>query len=406
MLYALHENNASLAAPWRTSARAWLEWSGSPSNPFRGWPMNEVVSAASDLTLRLTQEYPKRPFAIPNVESGGKSYVVTEAVVRDDPFCELRHFIKLGCKTPGPKLLLVAPLSGHHATLLKDTARAFLADYDVYITDWKDARDVPTSKGAFGFDDYVAYVTNYLKHFGERISVVSVCQPTVPVMCAVSLMAAHKDPLRPKAMVMMGGPIDTRSNPSQVNQFAKGHSLSWFKRHLIARVPAQYAGVGRRVYPGFLQHHGFVAMNPDRHMNAHWQYFQNLVRGDESNVEHHRKFYDEYNAVLDLPAEYYLETVERVFQEYHLPLGKMVIAGEKVDPAAIKDVRLMSVEGELDDISCPGQTAAALTMCKNIPAAQKLQFLAPQVGHYGIFSGSKFRKLIYPEIKKFLGVKR
>lgn len=367
--------------------------------------MNDVVSASSDLTLRLTQEYPKRPFDIRSVESKGKTYTVTEAVVADKPFCELRHFIKLGCKNAGPKVLLVAPLSGHHATLLRDTARTFLQDYDVYITDWKDARDVPLSSGAFHFDDYVAYVTEFLRFFDERIMVVSVCQPTVPVMCAVSLMAANKDPLRPKAMVMMGGPIDTRKSPSQVNKFAQGHSLDWFKRHLIARVPGQYKGAGRRVYPGFLQYYGFVAMNPDRHLDAHWKYFKNLIVGDDDNAEQHRKFYDEYNAVLDLPAEYYIETVERVFQEHHLPLGKMTVAGQKVDPAAIKDVRLMSVEGELDDISCPGQTAAALTMCKNISAANKVQYLAPQVGHYGIFSGGKFRKQVYPEIAKFLGTK-
>ncbi len=402
MLYAMHEMQSSMMAPWRTNARAWLEWSASPTNPFRGWPLNEVVSAGSDLTLRLAQEYPKCPFDIKEVLVGGKPVAISETVVVDKPFCELRHFVKQGVKNPGPKLLLVAPLSGHHATLLRDTARTFLQDFDVYITDWKDARDIPASRGAFGFDDYVAYVTDFLRSFKERVIVVSVCQPTVPVMCAVSLMAAHKDPARPKAMVMMGGPIDTRQSPSQVNQFAKGHSLEWFKRHLICRVPGQYPGAGRRVYPGFLQYYGFVAMNPDRHMNAHWKYFQNLIVGDDDNAEHHRKFYDEYNAVLDLPAEYYLETVERVFQEHALPLGKMVVAGEKVDPAAIRDVKLMSVEGELDDISCPGQTAAALTMCKNIPSAQKKQLLAPQVGHYGIFSGSKFRQLIYPEIKKFV----
>ncbi len=405
MLYAIHEMQSSLAAPWRASARHWLEWAGSPTNPYRTWPLNDVVGAASDLTIRLTQEYPKRPFAIDKVTFGGKEFPVAEAVVMDKAFCELRHFVKLGAKNAGPKVLLVAPLSGHHATLLRDTVKTLLQDFDVYLTDWKDARDVPTAKGTFSFDDYVQYVIDYFHYFDERIHVVSVCQPTVPVMCAVALMAARKDPLRPKAMIMMGGPIDTRAHPSQVNEFAKGHSLEWFKRHLIARVPAQYAGVGRRVYPGFLQYYGFVAMNPDRHMKAHWQYFNQLVRGDESSVEHHRKFYDEYNAVLDLPAEYYLETVERVFQEHHLPLGKMVVKGEKIDLAAIKDVRLMSVEGELDDISCPGQTSAALVMCSKIPAVQKEKFIAPQVGHYGIFSGSKFRSVIYPQMKKFLNKK-
>jgi poly(3-hydroxybutyrate) depolymerase len=402
MLYALHELQASMAAPMRAGARAWLDWAASPLNPIRALPLNEFVKATSDVALRLTQHYPKRAFSIHEVESKGKIYPVAESVALAKPFCELRHFAKVGCKKPGPKVLLVAPLSGHHATLLRDTVKAFLQDFDVYITDWVDARLVPVSAGPFGFDDYVHYVTAFMQSFGERITVVSVCQPTVPVLCAISLMAAKKDPLRPRAMVMMGGPIDTRDNPSQVNDFATSHSLDWFKRHLLARVPATYPGVGRRVYPGFLQHYGFVAMNPDRHMKAHWQYFSHLVQGDGSSVAHHREFYDEYNAVLDLPAEYYLETVERVFQEHNLPQGTMVIAGEKVDPAAIRDVKLMSVEGELDDISCPGQTAAALGLCKNIPAAQKIAFVAEQVGHYGIFSGSKFRSRIYPEIRKFI----
>jgi poly(3-hydroxybutyrate) depolymerase len=405
MLYALHELQSALASPWRASARAWLEWSDSSSNPFNGWPGNEVLSAASDLALRLTQQYPKQPFGIHAVEKDSKSYVVSEAVVVDKPFCELRHFSKLNCKNPGPTLLLVAPLSGHHATLLRDTVRTFLQDYDVYITDWKDARNVPLAQGTFGFDDYVSYVKSFLHHFDERIFVVSVCQPTVPVMCAVSLMSAAKDPKRPRAMIMMGGPIDTRFNPSQVNEFAKKNTLDWFKQNLIANVPSQYAGAGRRVYPGFLQYYGFVAMNPDRHANAHWNYFKHLIVGDDDSVEQHRKFYDEYNAVLDLPAEYYLETVERVFQDHHLPLGKMRVAGQTVDPAAIRDVRLMSVEGELDDISCPGQTAAALLLCRNIPTAQKTKFIAPKVGHYGIFSGSKFRSLVYPKMRDFLGRK-
>jgi poly(3-hydroxybutyrate) depolymerase len=277
-----------------------------------------------------------------------------------------------------------------------------LQDHDVYITDWLDAKHVPLAKGKFGFDDYVQWVIDCIQHLGKGISVVSVCQPTVPVLCAIALMAERKDPYRPKSMIMMGGPIDTRKHPSQVNEFATDHSHEWFKKNLIATVPSNYEGSGRRVYPGFLQHHGFVAMNPQRHLKAHLTFFNDLIRGSEIEAEQHRAFYDEYNAVMDMPADYYLETIDRVFQEYHLATGKMLIKGQKVNPSTIKDIALFTIEGEHDDISCPGQTEAAHTLCDNIPEAKRDHLLAPGVGHYGIFAGSKFRSQIYPRMKAFI----
>jgi poly(3-hydroxybutyrate) depolymerase len=277
----------------------------------------------------------------------------------------------------------------------------------VFITDWRDARIVPLAEGIFHLDDYVTYVMEFLRSLGPEVFVMSVCQPTVPVLCAVSLMAAQNDPLRPKAMIMMGGPIDTRVNPSSVNNYATKHSIEWFERHVISRVPAKYPGFGRRVYPGFLQHYGFVAMNPGHHAKSHWEYFINMMRGDgPGDTDAHRKFYDEYNAVLDLDAAYYLETVQRVFQEFRLPRGVMEVHGEKVAPAAIKDIGLMTVEGGEDDISCPGQTYAAHGLCSNIPQSRRNHLLVEGCGHYGIFSGSRWRSIVYPAIRDFVAKER
>jgi len=273
----------------------------------------------------------------------------------------------------------------------------------VFITDWRDARIVPLSQGIFHLDDYVRYVQDYLHQLGPGVFAISVCQPTVPVLCAVSLMAEAEDPCRPIAMIMMGGPIDTRVNPSSVNDYATKHSLDWFRRHVIATVPAKYPGHGRRVYPGFLQYYGFVAMNPGHHAKSHWEFFLSLLRGDgPADTEAHRKFYDEYNAVLDLDAAYYLETVQRVFKEHRLPRGIMDVAGRRVNPAAIRDVGLLTIEGGADDISCPGQTEAGHGLCTSIPKSMRGHLLVPECGHYGIFSGSKWRNIVYPAIRDFV----
>jgi poly(3-hydroxybutyrate) depolymerase len=417
MLYAFHEIQKSLASPMRFAAQMGMNWAQSTGNPWRDTPPNDWLAASSEMALRLTQDYPKRAFDIREIVVDGKTHAIEESVVSTKSFCELRRFAKAS-RTNGvngasgangangtkhePRVLLVAPLSGHFATLLRDTVQSLVQHHEVFVTDWKNAREVPLSEGLFHLDDYVHYVIDFLHELGPNAHVISVCQPTVPVMCAVSLMAANNDPMRPKSMVMMGGPIDTRVHASSVNEYATKHSPEWFERNVIARVPAKYVGFGRRVYPGFLQHYGFVAMNPGRHAKSHWEFFLDLLKGDTDDAQAHRRFYDEYNAVLDLDAAYYLETVRRVFQEFHLPRGVMEVRAERVDPSAIRDIALMTVEGELDDISLPGQTYAAHGLCSNIPQARQKHLLVEKCGHYGIFSGSRWRKVIYPEIREFI----
>ena len=405
MLYAFHEMQKSLGAPMRFAAQMGMNWAQSSGNPWKDMPASDWLAASSELTMRLSQEYPKLPFGIHSVVVDEHTHAVEEQVVEEKAFCQLRRFSKVGAKGES-RILLVAPLSGHHSTLLRDTVRSLVQHHEVFVTDWRDARIVPLSEGLFHLDDYVRYVIEFLRSVGPNVHVISVCQPTVPVMCAVSLMAAQNDPMRPKSMVMMGGPIDTRVNPSKVNDYATKHGIEWFEQHVISRVPAKYPGFGRRVYPGFLQHYGFVAMNPNHHAKSHWDFFRDLIKGDGADAETHRKFYDEYNAVIDLDAAYYLETVQRVFQEFQLPRGVMEISGERVDPKAIRDIGLMTVEGELDDISCPGQTEAAHGLCSNIPNARRKHLLVEGCGHYGIFSGRRWRNAVYPAIREFIADER
>jgi poly(3-hydroxybutyrate) depolymerase len=299
-------------------------------------------------------------------------------------------------------VLLVAPLSGHHATLLRDTVRTLLPDQDVYVTDWVDARMVSLFHGPFHLDDYVDYVREFIAFLGPDVHVVSVCQPTVPVLAAIALMAEADAPVKPRTMIMMGGPIDARRSPTAVNNLATRKPLSWFKGNVIDRVPAKYPGAMRQVYPGFLQHLGFVAMNPTRHADAHSDFYNHLVKGDGESAEAHRRFYDEYNAVLDMPAEYYLDTIKTVFQEFSLPKGRMFVREQLVRPQAISKTALLTIEGELDDISGNGQTESAHGLCISIPAKKREHYLAPNVGHYGIFSGRRFRETLYPRIRDFI----
>lgn len=352
----------------------------------------------------IGKEYQKPAWNLPATDINGKSVRVTESVVLDKPFCRLVHFHRDVRQAPqdDPKVLLVAPLSGHHATLLRDTVRALLPGHDVYVTDWIDARMVPLSAGPFHLNDYVRYVQDFIRHLGPDVHVISVCQPTVPVLAAVSLMASANDPCQPRSMVMMGGPIDPRQSPTQVNRLATTKPYSWFENQVIHPVPPRYPGSGRKVYPGFLQHAGFMAMNPDRHMKSHYDFYLDLLRGDDSDAEAHRRFYDEYNAVLDMPAEFYLDTIRMVFQEFALPSGTWEVDGQLVRPADIKKVALFTIEGELDDISGQGQTRAAIKLCKNIPADRKMHYTAPNCGHYGIFSGRRWREMICPKIAEFI----
>jgi poly(3-hydroxybutyrate) depolymerase len=400
MLYQLYDWQRSALEPWRLFAQAANELYGHPQSPLSGLPGSRNVAAAFDLMTRLTQRYERPEFGIHRVRVGNSEYKVREEFAVEKPFCRLLHFAKPGAPAQ-PKVLVFAPLSGHFATLLRDTVRTLLPEHDVYITDWIDAKEIPIAVGPFHFDDYVAYVREFIAFLGPEVHAISVCQPTVPVLAGVSLMAAAGEPI-PRTLTMMGGPIDTRRSPTAVNNFAKFRPLSWFEAKVVQRVPMRYPGFMRRVYPGFLQFAGFVAMNPERHVESHVQYYQHLVEGDGDSAEQHRRFYDEYNAVMDLPAEYYLETVERVFHKHLLPRGELRVAGELVRPEAIRGTALFTIEGELDDISGNGQTEAAQGLCRGIPKAEKQHFEAKGVGHYGIFSGRKYRELIYPRIRDFI----
>ena len=403
MIYQLHEFHKTVMAPTVLLTDTIRHLFTSPFSPLAYTPVSRTIAANSEVVVRLMRRYPKPQWQIDHTLIDGERVAVTREVAVDKSFCQLLHFAK-DIAVEQPKLLIVAPLSGHFATLLRDTVRTALPDHDVWVTDWVNARMVPLSKGPFHLDDYVDYVREFIRHLSPDLNVMSVCQPTVPVLAAVSLMAAQNDPAAPKAMIMMGGPIDTRRNPTAVNDFASGRPHSWFANKVIMRVPPNYPGFMRKVYPGFLQHASFLAMNPDRHLDAHKQFYNHLIRGDGESAEAHRQFYDEYNAVLDMPAEYYLDTVKAVFQEFQLPNGRMTVRGVRVKPEAIRKTALFTIEGELDNISGNGQTEAAHTLCRSIPAEKRKHLLAKGIGHYGIFSGRKFRELIYPQIRSFVSL--
>jgi poly(3-hydroxybutyrate) depolymerase len=411
MLYQLHEMNRTLLSPLVQWAEASSKLFTNPVSPFAHTPFAQRIAAGYELMFRLGKEYEKPAFGIVSVEVNGHQAAVVEEVVLEKPFCKLLHFRKDSrvaavTKTQQPKVLLVAPLSGHHATLLRDTVRELLPDHDVYITDWTDARMVPLDQGPFHLHDYIYYVQEFIRTLSPDLHVISVCQPTVPVLAAISLMASAGEKPMPKTMVMMGGPIDSRNSPTQVNDLAMNKPHTWFENNVIYSVPPNYPGYGRRVYPGFLQHAGFVAMNPRRHAQSHWEFYLHLREGDNESAEEHRKFYDEYNAVLDMPAEYYLETIKTVFQDHALPMGTWDVEGKRVRPQDIKNVALFTIEGELDDISGSGQTSAAHDLCANIPPEMKQHYTAPKCGHYGIFSGRRWREMIAPKIGEFIRAHR
>jgi poly(3-hydroxybutyrate) depolymerase len=390
MLYTLYEAQHLALVPLRFGAELVRGWFGHPFSPLAHHPLSRRFAASSDLFLRVTDRYEKPKWNLDEAKP---------EVVLEKPFCRLIHFRQSAPKAR--KVLLVAPLSGHHATLVRDTVRSLLADHEVWVSDWVDARMVPLTAGPFHLEDYVDYVRGWIRALSPDLHVISVCQPTVPVLAAVALMAAAGES-QPRSMTMMGGPIDARRSPTAVNNLARKKPYSWFQQNVIHRVPAKYPGYMRQVYPGFLQYLGFVAMNPDRHLVAHWDYYHHLLQGDGDSADAHRRFYDEYNAVIDLPAEYYLDTVKTVFQDFALPKGRMFVRGELVRPQAIRKTALLSVEGELDDISGNGQTEAAHALCLNIPRERRSHFLAPGVGHYGIFSGRRWRETIYPRVREFI----
>ncbi|MBJ7379808.1 MAG: polyhydroxyalkanoate depolymerase [Polynucleobacter sp.] len=409
MLYQIYDFQKALLQPLTSWARATSETLLNVTNPISLIPGSERIAASFELLHRLGKEYKKTEFGIRSINAYGSDVVVQEKVLLEKPFCKLIHFKRFAddidvikSMQQDPKVLIVAPLSGHHSTLLRDTVTTMLQDHQVYITDWTDARMVPKDQGEFSLDEYVHYIEDFIRLIGaEDLHVISVCQPTVPVLGAVSLMASRGE-ATPKSMIMMGGPIDARNSPTQVNSLATNKSIEWFESHTIYNVPPPYPGAGRRVYPGFLQHLGFIAMNPSNHMQSHWDYFQNLVRGDELDAKAHIRFYDEYNAVLDMDANYYLQTIKTVFKDHALPNGTWEVSGELVKPESIKHTRLLTVEGELDDISGSGQTRAAHKLCAGIPDENKAHYEASGAGHYGIFSGRRWRKQVYPRIQAFI----
>jgi poly(3-hydroxybutyrate) depolymerase len=408
MLYQLYETQRALMAPFAEFASASSKLYNHPLSPFTHTPLAQRISAGFDLLHRLAKEYEKPEFGITSAEVDGTPVAVQEQVALVKPFCRLLRFKRFTDDAPvlahmkgQPTVLVVAPLSGHHATLLRDTVKSLLQDHKVYITDWTDARMVPLEQGAFHLDDYVEYIQEFIRHVGTDAHVISVCQPTVPVLAAISLMASRGE-RTPQTMTMMGGPIDARRSPTSVNNLAMNKSHEWFENNVIYRVPPNYPGAGRPVYPGFLQHTGFVAMNPDRHLSSHYDYFLDLVRGDEESVDAHRQFYDEYNAVLDMPAEYYLDTIKTVFQDFALVNGTWDVSGERVRPQDIETSALLTIEGELDDISGAGQTEAAHALCTGIPKDRRFHYNVEGAGHYGIFSGRRWREKVYPQVRDFI----
>jgi poly(3-hydroxybutyrate) depolymerase len=404
-LYWLYELTYAALNPARAFADATRLAFRNPINPFYSTSFGKSVIAATEMFERSTRRYGKPEWRISSTLVGGERVPVRITSVWERPFCRVLRFERVFERPPRrqqPRLLLVAPLSGHYATLLRGTVEAFLPNHDVYITDWSDARTVALSDGDFGLDDYIDYVISMLHALGGDTHVVAVCQPAVPVLASVALMEADDDPYVPVTMTLMGGPIDTRVNPTAVNVLAQKRGIDWFRHNVITKVPFPNPGFMRDVYPGFLQLHGFMSMNLDRHIEAHRNLFLNLVKGDGDSAHKHKEFYDEYLAVMDLTAEFYLETVDTVFVRHALPKGEMMYRDRAIDPGKIRRVALFTVEGEFDDISGVGQTEAAHRLCVNIPPDRKAHWLQPGVGHYGVFNGSRFRAEIAPRIADFV----
>jgi len=406
VLYQLHELQRSILHPISHLASAGAHLYTNPYSPLSYTPFSRRLAATFDLVHRLGKDYEKPAFGLQTTSVDGHEVAVTERIVAEKPFCRLIHFERQFGNSPrrtaDPKIQLVAPMSGHHATLLRDTVRALLPHHEVFIIDWMDARMVPLNMGPFHLDDYVEYVCEFIRLLSPDLNEISVCQPTVPVLAAVSLMASANDPASPRTIIMMGGPIDARKSPTSVNDLAVEKPLHWFENHVIYNVPYKYPGYLRKVYPGFLQHAGFVAMNPGRHLTSHYDYYLQLIKGDGESADSHRAFYDEYNAVLDLAAEFYLDTIRVVFQDHLLPKGQWTVRGKPVRPQDITKTALLTIEGELDDISGAGQTQAAHNLCTGIPAHRQEDLVVAQAGHYGIFSGRRWREQVAPKIADFI----
>jgi poly(3-hydroxybutyrate) depolymerase len=401
LLYQLYDLQHAAWYPLRLMAEATQTAFQNPFLPASYTRVGRSIAAGAELVERTTRRFAKPEFGLPTTKVDGVEVAVREVPVLRKPFCDLVHFERATDKVH-PPVLIVAPMSGHHATLLRGTVQALLPEHDVYITDWLDARKIPLARGKFDMDDYISYLIEFMGHLGPHTHVMAVCQPTVPVLAAVSLMAQNNDPNQPASMILMGGPIDTSAAPTVVTKLAEDKPLSWFERNVIQTVPAYYPGGLRQVYPGFIQLTGFMSMNLDRHVGEHMKLFQHLVKGDGDSAEQHRKFYDEYLSVMDLPAEFYLQTVSTVFQQRALPSGTMKWQGQKVDPSAIRHTAMLTVEGELDDISAPGQTRAAHKIVSGLSADKRSDHFQKGVGHYGIFNGRRWREQILPRVRDFI----
>ncbi|MBA3730518.1 MAG: polyhydroxyalkanoate depolymerase [Sphingomonas sp.] len=408
MLYDAYEVHRSLFAGASRLAGLGAGWLNNPANPLSYSSMGPVVAASLEVFAHASALRGKPEFGLRSTVIGRKTVPVREEIVLSKAFGQLKRFVRVGASASDPKLLIVAPMSGHFATLLRGTVERLLPRHDIYITDWKDAKLVPLSDGSFDLDDYVDYLVEFLemigKTSGERPHMLAVCQPAAPAFAATALMAAAKNPWRPKTLTMMGGPIDTREAPTAINTLATQRPHAWFQNNVIATVPMIYPGAGRKVYPGFLQLAGFMTMNLGDHLISHWEMFEHLVEGDDDSADATRAFYEEYRSVSDMSAEFYLQTVDVVFQRHLLPKGKLMHPGKRVDPAAIRDTALLAIEGERDDISGIGQTRAALDIAKRLPAVSKKYFMAKDVGHYGIFNGRKWRENIAPVVEKWISL--
>jgi poly(3-hydroxybutyrate) depolymerase len=409
MLYALYEAGYYATQPMRSAAMLARDFWSSPFNPARESEAARRFSAGADLFLNLTRRYGRPAWGIDKVTVNGLPVRVREVEVWSSPWCKLTHFTRdradlrrAGQRQLEPAVLIVAPLSGHYATLLRGTVQAFLQDHQVFVTEWENARNVPIAEGRFDFHDYIDHVRAMLRVLGPRPHVVAVCQPGPPVLAAASLMAEDGEEARPASMTFMGSPIDARFSPTAANRLAEEKPFAWFQSNMIYTVPPPYAGMGRRVYPGFVQLASFMSLNLERHQDAHMRYLQDLMAGDGDSAEKHLEFYDEYLSVLDLTEEFYLGTVEAVFQRHLLPKGELVHHGRTVRPDRITDIGLLTVEGEMDDISGIGQTQAAHALCSGLPDALKQDYVQPKVGHYGVFNGRRFREEIYPRIREFI----
>lgn len=410
MLYSLYEAGFYAAVPLRAAALAARDFWSSPLNPARDSEAARRIYAGADLFVNLTRRYGRPAWSVDEVRIDQTPVRVTQNVVWNSPWVKLTHFArnpedmaKAGRREPEPAVLLVAPLSGHYATLLRGTVQTFLQDHEVYVTDWENARNVPIVEGRFDLHDYIDHIRRMLRAIGGRSHVVAVCQPGPPTLAAAALMAEDAEPNRPASMTFMGSPIDARLSPTVTNRLAEEKPFAWFESNMIYTVPPPYAGAGRRVYPGFVQLAAFMSMNLERHQEAHFRYLQHLMRGDGDGAEKHLEFYDEYLSVLDLTEEFYLQTIDKVFQRYLLPKGELEHRGRKVRPELIKDIGLLTVEGENDDISGIGQTQAAHALCSGLPDELKEDYVQPHVGHYGVFNGRRFREEIYPRIRAFIG---